>query len=142
MNLVRPFVSALFSSPVEDVTEVSGRLVQVAKKKGSTDNITVIVVFLRDPALIAKRPLPPAPVTPPPSAQATPTIEQQRKAFEAMAAELGWSGSDNDNSWQQNPDAQDPIRIQEDLPDAKGGPEHVPEERIPEDTPGRRMKPE
>ena len=99
----------------EEANGVSARLVQVAKHKGSTDNITVIVVFLRDPALIARRPLPPAPETPPPSAQATPTMEEQRKEFEELSAKWGWSEPGGGGAvfdgmpWQQATHAQDPF---------------------------------
>ena len=78
---------------------MSGRLVQVAKHKGSTDNITVVVVFLRDPLSIARRPLPAAPVTPPPSVQATPTMEERLKEFEELSAKWGY-GSEAEHQHQ------------------------------------------
>jgi len=75
----------------------------------------VIVVFLRDPVLIARRPLPPAPETPPPSAQATPTMEEQRKEFEELSAKWGWSEPGGGGAvfdgmpWQPATHAQDPF---------------------------------
>jgi len=41
-----------------DIEAVSQRLVQLSKQQGSTDNISVIVVFLTEPAQLASRPLP------------------------------------------------------------------------------------
>jgi len=41
-----------------DLEAVSQRLVQLSKQQGSTDNISVIVVFLTEPAQLASRPLP------------------------------------------------------------------------------------
>jgi hypothetical protein len=41
-----------------DTEAVSQRLVQLSKQQGSTDNITVIVVFLTHPAQLASRPFP------------------------------------------------------------------------------------
>ena len=102
----------------ENISGVSGRLVQAAKQKGSLDNISIIVVFLRDPSLIARRPLPPAPESPPPSAQATPTMEEQRKEFEELTAKWGWSDPAggavfNELPWQ---DQQNPASTQTQIP--------------------------
>lgn len=41
-----------------DIESISQRLVQLSKQQGSTDNISVIVVFLTEPAQLASRPLP------------------------------------------------------------------------------------
>lgn len=41
-----------------DIEAVSQRLVQLSKQQGSTDNISVIVVFLTEPAQLASRPIP------------------------------------------------------------------------------------
>lgn len=41
-----------------DIEYVSQRLVQLSKLHGSTDNISVIVVFLTEPAQLASRPIP------------------------------------------------------------------------------------
>jgi hypothetical protein len=60
-----------------DISGLSGRLVQAAKQKGSSDNISVIVVFFREPELIARRPLPPAPTSV--LEDNTPSMEQQQQ---------------------------------------------------------------
>lgn len=52
MNLFFIFFVLFF---VDDVEAVSQSLVRVAKEKGSTDNISVIVVFLREPSKVADR---------------------------------------------------------------------------------------
>jgi len=112
----------VFVFATEKVSGVSGRLVQAAKQKGSLDNISIIVVFLRDPSLIARRPLPPTPESPPPSAQATPTMEEQRKEFEELTAKWGWSDPAggavfNELPWQdQQQQMQDPASGQEPIP--------------------------
>jgi hypothetical protein len=64
-------------------------LVQAAKQKGSSDNISVIVVFFREPELIARRPLPPAPTSV--LEDNTPSMEQQQEEYEKLAAKWGWS---------------------------------------------------
>ena len=108
------FFSFLFVFVIPaDISGLSGRLVQAAKQKGSSDNISVIVVFFRQPELIAKRPLPPPP--PPPtdsvlsSASAAPTMEQQQHEYEQLAAKWGWNdpqgGAVFDGTpWQQQPE--------------------------------------
>lgn len=79
---------------------------QAAKQKGSTDNISVIVVFFREPELIARRPLPPAPTSV--LEDNTPSMEQQQEEYEKLAAKWGWNESqggavfaDGTSSWQQ-----------------------------------------
>lgn len=116
------FVWFLFLlSKTESVSGVSGRLVQAAKQKGSCDNISIIVVFLRDPSQIARRPLPSTPESPPPSAQATPTMEEQRKEFEELTAKWGWSDPAggavfNELPWQDQQQMQDPVTGQASIP--------------------------
>ncbi|XP_054268457.1 mucin-2-like [Macrosteles quadrilineatus] len=48
----------------EDLEAVSERLVALSKKQSSTDNISVVVVFLTDPAELAKRPPMETPINP------------------------------------------------------------------------------
>lgn len=108
-------------SKTESVSGVSGRLVQAAKQKGSCDNISIIVVFLCDPSQIARRPLPSTPKSPPPSAQATPTMEEQRKEFEELTAKWGWSDPAggavfNELPWQDQQQMQDPVTGQASIP--------------------------
>ncbi len=98
------FLSFLFTA---DISGLSGRLVQAAKQKGSLDNISVIVVFLRDPELIARRPLPPAPSSSPPP-QVGPTMEEQQEEYDKLTAKWGWSEPQggavfNETPWQQDP---------------------------------------
>lgn len=71
---------------------MSARLVQAAKGKGSSDNITVVVVFLRDPSLIARRPLP---TTPPKSVESPigPTMEEQQQELSTLAEKWAWTSS-------------------------------------------------
>ena len=103
---------------------------QAAKQKGSLDNISVVVVFLRDPSLIARRPLPPAPQSPQPVSQATPTMEEQRKEFEELTAKWGWNEPNggavfNELPWQDQHDQRQQDQQQADdacaLPDAFNG---------------------
>lgn len=92
---------------------------QAAKQKGSSDNISVIVVFFREPELIARRPLPPAPTSV--LEDNTPSMEQQQEEYEKLAAKWGWSEPQggavftDETSWQQQsqqqqqtPDGQQP----------------------------------
>lgn len=106
-SFCRGFVAA-------DISGLSGRLVQAAKQKGSSDNISVIVVFFREPELIARRPLPPAPTSV--LEDNTPSMEQQQEEYEKLAAKWGWNESqggavfaDGTSSWQQQqqPDEED-----------------------------------
>lgn len=85
-----PPLFGLVGCVTADISGLSGRLVQAAKQKGSLDNISVIVVFLRDPALIARRPLPPAPSTSPPP-QVGPTMEEQQEEYDKLTAKWGWN---------------------------------------------------
>ncbi|XP_057372257.1 WASH complex subunit 2-like [Daphnia carinata] len=87
-----------------DISGLSGRLVQAAKQKGSTDNISVIVVFFREPELIARRPLPPVPTSV--QTNNTPSMEQQQEEYEKLAAKWGWNEPQggavfDESSWQQ-----------------------------------------
>ena len=100
------FISSLFVICLADISGLSGRLVQAAKQKGSSDNISVIVVFFREPELIARRPLPPAPTSV--LEDNTPSMEQQQEEYEKLAAKWGWSEpqggavfSSDETSWQQ-----------------------------------------
>lgn len=95
---------------VADISGLSGRLVQAAKQKGSSDNISVIVVFFREPELIARRPLPPVPTSV--QTNNTPSMEQQQEEYEKLAAKWGWNEPQggavfDETPWQQHTDGQD-----------------------------------
>lgn len=82
---------------------------QAAKQKGSSDNISVIVVFFREPELIARRPLPPVPTSV--QTNNTPSMEQQQEEYEKLAAKWGWNEPQggavfDEASWQQQQDGQ------------------------------------
>ena len=86
---------------------------QTAKQKGSLDNISVITVFLRDPASIGRRPLPPAPSATDPQALSggvftshTPSMEEQQEEYEKLTAKWSWNESQGgavfgDSPWNQ-----------------------------------------
>lgn len=85
---------------------------QTAKQKGSLDNISVITVFLRDPASIGRRPLPPAPSSADTqSAEGiftshTPSMEEQQEEYEKLTAKWGWNEPQggavfSDSPWNQ-----------------------------------------
>ncbi|XP_057667078.1 titin-like isoform X1 [Diorhabda carinulata] len=52
-EVVARTVYNLVTENPDDTSRISQRLVQIAKEQGSSDNITVIVVFLREPSKIA-----------------------------------------------------------------------------------------
>lgn len=85
---------------------------QAAKQKGSSDNITVIVVFFREPELIARRPLPPVPTSV--QTNNTPSMEQQQEEYEKLAAKWSWNESQggavfDESSWTQQQTQQNPF---------------------------------
>lgn len=89
-----------------DIEAVSQRLVQLSKQQGSTDNITVIVVFLTDPAQLLSRPIPVwASIFPPPQ--------------EACAMEFNFDLNTNTTSTENNPFLMNPTS--DSVPYQKGG---------------------